>query len=316
MSDVSLRSADRARRVFLAERPAWPLAIARILIGIAILGWSITMFFEVDAFLDVDSLNRPEFANTAWRWFTLDTGREVRLALGALVAAALAIVAGWRPTVWLVVAFVLLVSLQRRSPLILNSGDVILRDLALLLALTPTGAALSVDRVRRHGRAALFTSALVAPWGLRLVQLQVMVVYVFAFWSKSGELWRDGTAVSTVFRLEDLRRFEAFGPFVDTVVVVAFLTWSTLVVELALGTMLWAKRLRPTLIVLGIVLHLMIDVFVLVGFFGIAMIAGLSTFLDADRIDAWVRRRRDIPSGVGTGQVASDDAVAVAASDG
>ncbi len=131
-----------------------------------------------------------------------------------------------------------------------------------------------------------------APWGLRIVQLQMVVVYFFAFWSKSGELWQDGTAVSTAFRLQDLQRLPEWSVLVDDIWVVAFLTWSTLVVELALGTLLWVKRLRPALIVFGVLLHLMIDTFVLVGFFGLAMIAGLMTFLDADRIDQAVHRRR------------------------
>lgn len=282
-----------AHRVFVAPRSAWPLAFARILIGLAILGWSVSMLFDVDAFLAADSLVDAEFGGTGWRWFTLGTDLQVQLALAALIVASLAIIVGWKPTIWLFVAFVLLVSVQRRNTMILNSGDIIMRNLTLLLAFTPSGAALSLDRVRRHGRTALFTSSLVAPWGLRLVQLQIIVVYLFAFWSKSGELWRDGTAVSTVFRLQDLHRFGPFDPLVSNLAIVAFLTWSTLVVELALGTLLWAKRLRPTLIVFGVLLHLMIDTFVLVGFFGIAMAAGLMTFLDADRIDEWASRRRE-----------------------
>ena len=36
------------------------------------------------------------------------------------------------------------------------------------------------------GRESLWTAPLVAPWGLRLVQLQMVVVYFFAFWSKNG----------------------------------------------------------------------------------------------------------------------------------
>jgi Vitamin K-dependent gamma-carboxylase len=285
------------RRVFIAERPAWPLAIARIVIGVAILGWAVSMSFDVDAFLSDDGLIAKDLADRAWPWIPLDSEASVRIALATLIAAAIAIIAGWRPTIWLVVGFILLVSIQRRNPFILNSGDLILRNLTLLLAFCPTGAALSVDRVRRHGRAALFTSAHVAPWGMRLVQLQMMVVYLFAFRSKSGDEWTNGSAVSIVFRLTDLQRFGQLSFLVENVAIVAFLTWSTLIIELALGTLLWAKRLRPTLIVLGVLLHLMIDGLVLVGFFGIAMIAGLMTFLDAERIDRWMQRRRTQPSG-------------------
>ena len=133
---------------------------------------------------------------------------------------------------------------------------------------------------------------MVAPWGLRLVQLQVMVVYLFAFWSKSGNEWREGIAVSTALRLRDLQRFGQLDVLVENIWIVAALTWGTLVVELMLGTMLWCKPLRPLLIVLGVLLHLSIGGLMLVGFFGLTMIAGLMTFLDGDAIEASMHARR------------------------
>lgn len=282
---------ELGHRAFLAERPAWPLAIARVILGIGILGWAVSLTFEVSTFLSEDGLIPKDLADPEWRWIPLDSALSIRVALAVLIVASLAIIAGWRPTIWLIVAFVLLVAIQRRNTYILNSGDMMLRNLALLLAFCPTGAALSIDRVRRFGRGAFFTSALVAPWGTRIVQLQMMVVYLFAVRSKNGAYWSDGSAISTAFRLTDLQRFGAVQLLIDNVAIVTFITWSTLIVELALGTLLWVKRLRPTLIVLGVTLHLSIDLLMLVGFFSVAMIAGLMTFLDADRIERLVQRR-------------------------
>jgi hypothetical protein len=286
------RIAAAARRLFTERRPAWPLAIARILIGLTIFVWSVTMLLDVSALLGEHALFPPELASDRFRWITLDTSTEIRLALAALIVASLAIVAGWKPTIWLLLAFVLLVAVQRRNHLILNSGDIILRDLTLLLALTPTGAALSLDRYRRLGRDGMYSAGMVAPWGMRLVQLQVMVVYLFAFWSKGGDEWREGIAVSTALRLQDLQRFGQLDVLVENIWIVAALTWGTLLVELMLGTLLWYKPLRPLLIGIGVLLHLSIDGLVLVGFFGLAMIAGLMTFLDADEIEQSMRTRR------------------------
>ena len=306
-----LREFDRRRfhprefghRLFVAPRAAWPLAIARVVIGVAVLLWTVTMAFDASALLGDDALVGPEFADLN-RYLPLDSTLSVGIALVALAVVSVAIIVGWRPSL-------LLVAIQRRNTMTLNSGDIILRDLTLLLALTPTGAAMSVDQVRRHGRGTFWTSEQIAPWGLRIVQLQMMVVYFFAFWSKSGELWMNGTAVSTAFRLRDLQRVGEWSVLVDNIWVVAFLTWSTLAVELALGTMLWVKRFRPTLIVLGILLHVLIDTFVLVGFFGVAMIAGLMTFLDADRIDEAVRGRAAarLPDPTGSAEPAQTDGV-------
>lgn len=278
---------DRLRRGVdrLLFRPvsAFPLAIVRIGVGFALLVWTASMVFDVGDLLDDDAVVGPEFATAAFG-IELTGDVAIRLALIGLTLAGLAVLSGFRPALFAVIAFVLLTLLQRRNPMILNSGDLILRNLTLLLALTPCGAALSVDRLRRHGRTALRSAPRVAPWGLRLIQLQVVVVYLFAVWGKSGASWTSGTAVSTAFRLEDLQRFAAPSLLVESVLVVAALTWGTLVVELALATLLWVRRTRPILIVVGVLLHLLIDVFLLVGVFGITMIAGLLAFLDGDAV--------------------------------
>lgn len=282
--------------LLLRKRPAWLLAIMRILFGLVVFGWTATMAVDVGSLLGSDALVPLEFASQdRWNWFTLESTGVAWVAIGVLLIASVAITLGWRPTAWLVVTFVLLVAVQRRNPMILNSGDVLLRNFALILAFMPTGAALSVDRWRRHGRGALWTAPDVAPWGLRLIQLQLCVVYFFAFWSKGGDLWHNGTAVSTVFRIDDITRFGSPGWLTTNVALIGLFTWGTLAIELALTTLLWARRLRPVLIGLGFLLHFFIDVFVLVGFFGPLMMIGLLSFADADWLERRIAARRATP---------------------
>ncbi|MGI9644334.1 MAG: HTTM domain-containing protein [Ilumatobacteraceae bacterium] len=301
--------------VLVRPRLAWTLALVRVLYGLLLLAWTVSLLPDASVFLAEDGLVAPEFASpVGWRWFDLSSTTASLVALAALAAGAVSITIGWRPTGWLLLAFVLLVAIQRRDPLIINSGDILIRNLALLLALCPTGAALSVDRWRNHGRTSLWTAPMIAPWGLRLVQLQVVVVYFFAFWSKSGGLWRNGTAVSTALRIDDLQRFPAPDWLVESVVLIAVATWGALAIELALATLLWVKHLRPLLIPLGILLHASIDSVLLVGFFGPAMIVGLLSFTDADWLDRKVaafraRRERtatEPSAGVAGGQQGGD----------
>ncbi|MFK8023472.1 MAG: HTTM domain-containing protein [Ilumatobacter sp.] len=293
------RSGQAARRALFEPTSAWPLAIARVVLGATVFVWSLTMLIDVSSLLGADAVVGPEFADPTWSWLPDGDTWPVVTALIALMVSSVAVILGVRPTTFLVVSFVLLVAVQRRNPTILNSGDLILRNLTLLLALCPTGAAMSLDRVRRLGRGSLFTAADVAPWGLRLVQLQVVVVYFFAFWSKSGGSWRDGTAVSTALRLDDLQRIGRFDLLIESVPLVALATWGTLAVELALAMLLWCKPLRPWLIVAALALHLSIDSLLLVGFFGLAMMAGLATFLDGDAIERLVAARRNARSADG-----------------
>ncbi len=295
LSPILLRSSAAIERgtdrLLQRRRPAWPLAVIRVMYGVILLGWTITMSFDAEDLLGSDALTPSRFATQGrWRWFDLDSTGAIWVALAALALAAVAIIVGWRPTLWFLLAFILLVAVQRRNPVILNSGDLVIRNFALLLALCPTGAALSVDRWRRHGRSALRTAPLVAPWGLRLLQLQMMVIYFFAFWSKSGDLWRDGTAVSTALRIGDLTRFDVPDWLTGNVLIIAVFTWGALLIEVGLAFLLWVRPLRPVLIVLGISLHLFIDLFIVVGFFGPLMVTGLMAFSDANWIDRVVDR--------------------------
>ncbi len=292
MSNAANDVRDPVERLLVTPHSAWPLAIARIIYGLVLMAWTATLAVDADTFLGADGLVPPEFADrSGWNLLNLSSGTEASIALIALFIAGAMITIGWHPTWWLVASFFVIVALQRRDLMILNSGDLLLRDFALLFALCPTSAALSVDRWRAYGRGSLSSAPNIAPWGLRLIQLQMMVIYFFAFWSKSGELWINGTAVSTALRLDDLQRFGAPGWLVGNVVVIAILTWGTLAVELALALLLWYKPLRPVLLALAFALHFFIDIMMMVGFFGLLMFAGLTTFFDPRWIERIAARR-------------------------
>lgn len=274
-----LRSA--VHRLLWAPRPAWTVALVRILLGLVLLVWALTLLVDLDPFFSTRGLT-PVMLRDRFGWsgfFLPDTLAKARAAMIGLAVAATMIVIGWKPRLWALVAFGLMVSIHKRAPDITNAGDLALRDLVLLLALTPCGAALSVDRWRRHGRAALATAPDVAPWGIRPMQLQMVTAYFFAFWTKAGDRWADGTAVSTVLRVSDLHRLRAPDWVVSNVLLIAVLTWGALAIELSLAVGLWFRRARHPLIVFGLLLHGLIGAFLLVGFFSLTMMAGLCAFV-------------------------------------
>jgi MFS family permease len=120
------------------------------------------------------------------------------LALQALAAAMLAL--GWR-TRWAVVAcFVLEASLLNRNILVLIGGDLLLLCLLFWSLFLPLSARWSVD-------AALASSAprehAHLSWASAGLLVQVMAVYFFSGYLKSGrEWWPDGTAVYYALALD------------------------------------------------------------------------------------------------------------------
>jgi len=204
---------------------------------------------------------------------------------GLLVVGCLALIVGWHSRLASIVVFVAMISFQRREPYILNSGDVVLRVTAFFLMFAPTGAALSVDRWR-SARERFWESPLRAPWALRLMQVQLSVIYLSAVWAKlQGDSWNNGTAVYYAFTVNHIHRLPIPGFILDSELIVNLLTYGTLVIEAAIGILVWNKAARPYVLAAGVLLHLGIDYAILVVFFSYAMFVCYTTFVLPEWLD-------------------------------
>ncbi|MEX0834839.1 MAG: HTTM domain-containing protein, partial [Nitriliruptor sp.] len=229
-----------------------------------------------------------------WSLFQLwGTDAAAITVVALLIPAGLAVAVGLWTRVATVLSFVLLLSIGRRDPYMMNSGDALLRHATLLLALTPAGAALSVDRWRRHpDRAWEIPHA--APWGLRLLQLQLVFVYLFSSFEKlRGVPWLDGTALADAWRITDLARFGIPLPVYDSLLMTNVLTYSTLVIEVALATLIWNRRARPYVLIAGVFLHLGIEATMAVGFFSTVAVTLYLAFVPAETFERWIEVARE-----------------------
>ncbi|MFC3476198.1 HTTM domain-containing protein [Halobacterium litoreum] len=120
-------------------------------------------------------------------------------ALFALTGvAAVAMLAGYRTTLATLATGLLVVSLQYRNPLVLNSGDTLLRMLFLWAVFLPLGERWSVDALRSADHRTRVVS--VATAGLLL---QVVALYsVNAALKLRSDAWLSGEAVRYVFSLD------------------------------------------------------------------------------------------------------------------
>ena len=95
-------------------------------------------------------------------------------------------------------------------------------------------------------------------------------------------------------RLRDLSRFAVPGGALRSLVVVNLLTYGVLAIEVALGILVWNRRLRPWVLGLGIALHVGIELTVMVGFFSLAIVAAYIAWVPPDVMDrllgAYARR--------------------------
>jgi hypothetical protein len=116
--------------------------------------------------------------------------------------AALGVLVGYRTRLMTFVAWILLLSIQFRDPLVGGSDGPLLRMLFFWSILLPLGAYWSVDRARSALPRPLPRFLSLATFGLFL---QIAFMYWFTAALKSGPEWRvDHTALYYVFSLDEL----------------------------------------------------------------------------------------------------------------
>ncbi|MBS1708645.1 MAG: HTTM domain-containing protein [Armatimonadetes bacterium] len=220
------------------------------------------------------------------------TDTRVTAALYALMClAALFTAAGLFTRVASIALFVLMTTFAHRSPDILHSGDTILRQYVFLIALAPSGAAFSLDRLLalRKGTAPV-EPALVSMWPQRLVQYQLAIVYFTTVWHKAaGDKWWNGTAVHFPWHLHEFDKFPV-PPFLDTQPMVAVLTYGTIFIELALATLVFARPLRKWVLLGGLMLHAGIEFTMNIPLFAFIICSGYISHYDGEEVKAWFER--------------------------
>ncbi|KUI27390.1 hypothetical protein AU196_07875 [Mycobacterium sp. IS-1742] len=275
------------RRFWFSYDSAYPLGLIRIAFGLLMIVWTVTLYPELyDRFGPDGVVPRPPTADFTWSVFRLfPSDAAVFAGWALLLLASIALTLGWRSRLAAILVFVMVVSFERRNPFVMNAGDVLLRVEALFIALAASGAALSLDQRRRTG--SFWTAEQRRIWPVRLMQIQVSIIYVSTVVAKlHGKTWQDGTAVSYSLRQNDLLFFTTPAWITDSLLISNVMSWSTLVIELAIGLLVWNRRARPWVLAAGVVLHLSIFVSMSIGLFSLAMFVLYLAFLPSGRAEA------------------------------
>lgn len=286
---------ERWQDFWFSPTPASTIAVLRIVHGFIVLLWAGAIAPDVLTFFSEDGVLADQ-AVTGYRWGLLELFPQRGAAIALLIVlfiAGFCLMIGFRSKLAAFVVFVALISFARRNPWVFNAGDSLLRHMALFLAFSHCGAALSVDAMRKDPEAFWrFPSR--APWAQRLIQIQVSILYLFTVWAKArGERWIGGTAVSESLRVDDLTRFDLPYSLTESLIVANLLTFGTIAVELALAILIWNRKLRPFVIALGIALHLFIEISFALGFFSMVIITSYISFVPEESMARFLMRVRE-----------------------
>lgn len=284
-------------RFWFAPTSTAPVALLRIAFGALATVWMLSLGPDLLTFLGPDGVQptAPALGPGAWSLLTLvDSAPAVVLLWLVALAAAAALTIGYQTRLAALLVFVAIVSFERRNGMVFNGGDGLVRNIAFLLVLAPSGAALSYDRwTARPDR--FWEFPLHAPWALRLVQIQVSVVYLSTVWAKlQGKTWGGGLATSFALRIGDIQRIPTPEFMTDSTVITNLMTFGTLAVEFSIGVLVWNRVARPWVLSIGVLFHVMIELTMMVGFFSWIVITTYLAFLSPTVAERLVGRARGL----------------------
>jgi hypothetical protein len=189
-----------------------------------------------------------------------------------------------------VVAWVMACTFHNRLSELMNGGDALLRTGLYFLMFAPAGAAWSLDRWRRARAAAPagLGPVRIAPWSVRLLQIQFCAMYLFTGLAKARGDWVSGEAMYWVLNDVALCRW----PYCLLPVpmpVCRVLSWGTLVFEIGFPLFVLVRPLRRWLILAGLGFHAGILLSLEIGWFSQAAMCWYALFLRGETACRLVR---------------------------
>lgn len=268
------------------------LAVYRILIGtLALANWALLTPFYADWFTESGFISRELSRRWAGELLRIDpftilpSDTLAQVAWWVMGATALMTLLGWKTRYATIVLFICTTAFHHRNPVILHSGDTLLRMSLFALALAPCGLMYSLDARGKKG-----DIPQVSLWPQRLIQIQMAVMYGTTVIHKAyGELWLNGTAAWYPTRLAEFTRFPV-PAFLDTTPFLQIATYGTLLIEIALATLVFAKPFRKWVLIGGLLLHGFIEWRMNIPLFAFISCAQYVAHYDGTEVRLWVER--------------------------
>ena len=294
---ISLKTIlNRWDRFFFTPAPVEGVAIFRIVwFGLLLMALLFDLgnaedFYGPNAILSLNTV-KTQFNYPHLNLFYF-MGTEVSTVYFMMIVYGLSLfcaMIGFQTRIAMVVSLVLMASFHQRNIWLLSSSEVLMRIVMTLLVCAPAGNALSIDSwVARLKKSPLPREW--APWAMRLIQIQLSVVYVWTVWHKlKGDLWIDGTAVYYATRLHSMTNLPV-PVLLDNIFLIKLMTWGTLILEFSLGTLVWIKEFRRPLITMGLFFHLGIEWMMSIPFFELIMMCLLLCYYTPEEMRAFANR--------------------------
>jgi hypothetical protein len=276
---------------FYSSTEAHALSIFRLLLGFFLTLNAVALIPDIDLwfhpFNSLVSLQRSMGLYNSARinlFFWLAPSESVTyIIVFSYLISSISFMLGYKTRISALIAFVCLASMQNRMYSILNSGDTVMRCMLFPMLFAPSNRLYSIDSIiaKRSGES---FSTIIPITTVRLLQLQFSLVYLATTLFKlKGYDWVDGTAVYYSSRLVSFQRVVI--PYIfDYMFLIKFATWTALIIEGAMGSLVWIKEFKYPVLIAGLILHIGIEITMSIGFFEWIMMSAYLLFVDPAHI--------------------------------
>lgn len=274
--------------------------------------WSLDLaaFFGPHAWLTKEAVGILQRDTYAWSylwWFENSPVALWTVHVAALVVFALLTV-GLFSRLAAVLALVVTLSYVGRVPGALFGLDQINVMLAMYLAIGPCGDAFSLDRWLKHRKAGGplgIRSSWTANLAIRLIQVHLCIIYLFAGTSKlTGPAWWDGTALWMALGNMEYQSLNMTW-LADWPKMISLLTHVTVYWEIFYCVLVWPRITRPVVLLLAIPLHMGIAICLGMVTFGLAMLIANMAFVRPEFVRSLLPRKHAPASRAGEGGAAN-----------
>lgn len=283
-------------RFFFRPVSPIPIALFRVVYGVLVIATLILLrpdwlaWYGPHAWVSLSTMHKLE-TGTRLNLFALipQTDAWIERFFWIFLSSAALLTIGFLTRLNSVFVFLCLASIQQRNLYITHGGDTFLRVAGFFLIFAPAGAAISVDRLIRMWRG--MEGANIEPrppWAQRMIQLELALVYFATFcWKLKGAPWLQGTAMFYIYHLDEFKRFPVPSWLLHPVML-KLESWAVLALEFSLGVLIWVKKLRHTLLALGLLLHLCLEYSLNIPMFQWDILSAYVLFIDPEHlIRAW-----------------------------
>jgi hypothetical protein len=241
----------------------------------------------------------PKETAQAWaKWG--ERPSSVYLLYAVYLFTLVCVMIGFRTRLMTFAALLLAATFNHRMAELLNGGDTLFRNGLWFLLLSPAGATWSVDAWLRGKKGD--GPVMIEPWSVRLMQIQVGVMYLFTGLSKLADLrpdptygwwwphgdWVDGVALYWVLNDVAIMRW-SYAQVAVPLFVCKLMTWGTLFFELFFWLLVLIRPLRPYVVLAGIGLHIGILLMMEIGWFSQITMCFYALWVPGERLAAFAR---------------------------